>query len=183
MDLDFVRQCQRGDPAALARLVDQVQGPLMGYLCRMTGDRVRAEDALQETMLRALRALPGWKPSGSFEGWLFTIARNCAMDVLRERPMASLDGEEGPGASVAGHEEPAEDRIDRGIMTAKLQEALAGLPKDQREVVSLRMYGGLSFKEIAKMTGCPLNTALGRMRYALLNLKKVLEGEVLEERP
>ena len=82
MDLDFVRQCQRGDPAALAKLVDQVQGPLMGYLCRMTGDRVRAKDALQDTMLRALRALPDWKPSGSFEGWLFTIARNCAMALL-----------------------------------------------------------------------------------------------------
>ncbi|MEK7467472.1 MAG: sigma-70 family RNA polymerase sigma factor [Planctomycetota bacterium] len=181
MDLDFVRQCQRGDPAALARMVDQVQGPLMGYLCRMMGDRVRAEDALQDTMLRALRALPDWRPTGSFEGWLFAIARNCAMDLLRERKMASLDGEERPGDSVPGTEESAEDRVDRGILTGHLQEALAGLPQEQREVVSLRMYGGLSFKEIAKVTGCPLNTALGRMRYALLNLKKTLSGVVVEE--
>lgn len=103
------------------------------------------------------------------------------MDILRQKPMVSLDGEERPGDSVPGTEESAEDRVDRGIMAGHLREALAGLPEEQREVVSLRMYGGLSFKEIAKVTGCPLNTALGRMRYALLNLKKALSGVVVEE--
>ncbi|MCE9583541.1 MAG: sigma-70 family RNA polymerase sigma factor [Planctomycetes bacterium] len=183
MDLDFVRKCQRGDPAALAELVDQMQGPLTGYLIKMTRDRVRAEDALQETMLRALRALPDWKPTGSFEGWFFTIARNCAMDILRERPMVSLDGEERPGDAIPGTDEAPEERVDRAILGGRLREALDGLPVEQREVVSLRVYGGLSFKEIAKVTGCPLNTALGRMRYALLNLKKVLAGVVVEESP
>jgi len=181
MDLDAIRACQKGDPAALARFVDQVQGPLLGYLCRMVGDRGRAEDALQETLLRALRALPKWRPEGSFEGWLFTIARNCAMDLLRERPVVSLDGEDRPGDSIAGEDDPPDERVDRAILTGRLHEALAGLPPEQREVVSLRVYGGLSFKEIAKSTGCPINTALGRMRYALLNLKKALAGAGVEE--
>lgn len=181
MDPADIRACQHGDPQALARFAAQFQGPLMGYLCRMIGDRGRAEDALQETLLRALRALPAWKPEGSFEGWLFTIARNCAFDILRQRPMASLDGEDRPGDSIAGEEEAPEDRVDRAILTGRLQEALAGLPQEQREVVSLRIYGGLAFREIARLTGCPINTALGRMRYALLNLKKALAGATVEE--
>lgn len=181
MDLDLVRRCQRGDPQALAQFAAQVQGPLFGYLCRMVGDRGRAEDALQDTLLRALRALPGWRPEGSFEGWLFTIARNCAMDILRERPMASLDSEDRPGDAIPGENEPPEERVDRAILTERMREALAGLPPEQREVVSLRIYGGLAFKEIARLVGCPINTALGRMRYALLNLKKALEGATVEE--
>ncbi len=181
MDTDLIRKCQRGDPTALAQMVEQVQGPLTGYLMRMLGDRTRAEDALQETVLKALRALPAWKPEGSFEGWLFAIARNCAMDLLRERRVVSLDGEDRPGDAVAGEGESPADRVDRSILAERLREAMAGLPREQREVVSMRMYGGLSFKEIARASGCSINTALGRMRYALLNLKKAMAGVAAEE--
>lgn len=103
------------------------------------------------------------------------------MDILRERRAVSLDADQRPADPVDVGAEVPGARLDRELMGERVREAVAGLPAEQREVLSLRVYGGMAFREIAKVMRCPLNTALGRMRYALLNLKKALEGAVVEE--
>ncbi len=182
MDPGLVIRSQRGDRAALEALVTALEPNLYGYLLRKVDDEHLAQDLLQEVLLRVVRSLGTFKPERPFESWVFTIAANLCRDYYRNpKRSQSLDAiEDGLKETWVG-EGPA-DAADRAEWKARLPKAVERLPPEQKEVVLLRVYGGMSFQEIADATGCPLNTALGRMRYAILNLRKYL-GVELESRP
>jgi len=170
-----------GDARAFEVLMRRHRTPVFTFLVRQTGDRGRAEDLCQEAFLKVVRAAPGWEKRSSFRTWLFTIARNLAVDEARRlgfRRAEPLD----PDAPVA--EDPAPDRAaDGSLLRPKLLAALEALKPEQREVLLLREYSGLRFAEIAEVTGTPENTVKSRMRYALeaLRTELTLAGVAPEE--
>lgn len=197
---EWIRAAQAGDREALTALLVPYQRPLLSFLFRMLGDRHEAEDLLQETFVRVLRALGGFRPEeaeaattgvhadagadaaadgrcASFARWLFTIAANLARDLRRgRRPHLSLDGRDVEAADA----EDAGLAAEGAELKRSLEEAIAALPEAQREVLLLRVYSGLTFNRIAEILECPLNTALGRMHYALTRLRRTLRPLAVE---
>ena len=173
----------RGDTAALARVVEAYRRPLRGYIARRARGAEDAEECYQETWLRALRGLGRFRRE-HFGAWLFRIARNWLIDEGRKRrPELSVDGpageEEGHtlGDAVASEETRPDEASARRDLGRRIRAASEELPEEQREVFWLRMETGLSFKEIAAVQGCSINTALARMQYALGKMKKLLADE------
>jgi RNA polymerase sigma-70 factor (ECF subfamily) len=184
-DDTLMRRYREGDAPSFEVLLRRHEKAVFSFIVRMVGDRTRAEDLLQETFLRVIRAAQEWEQKAKFTTWLYTIARNICVDAMRResfRKAESLD------AAAAGDPEgdPVGDAMagaavgaDRAAYNARvrpaLEAALQRLPAEQREVFVLREYGGAPFKEIAEMTGVPENTVKSRMRYALEGLRKALE--------
>ncbi len=185
-----------GDARAFATLVQRHRGPVYNFILRFVGHRQRAEDVLQETWLKVVRNSSEWQPKAKFTTWVYTIARNLCVDSARKesfRKTDSLDApvsrDEGDGRSVgelvADEAVQTPDRAAHNVRLRPLiEQALRGLPAEQREVFLLREYQGLGFKEIAEVTGVNENTVKSRMRYALEGLRKRLselgvDGELI----
>jgi RNA polymerase sigma-70 factor, ECF subfamily len=164
-----------GRPDAVEQLIDLYAPRLYGLLRRMTGSPADAEDLLQETCIKMLRALDKYQEGGRFEPWLFSIAANLARDWLRRQGRSMVapaagSQDESQVAAVSG-----EPDVDCGLIQAEqadqLQQALADLSEAEREVVTLRFFSGLSFREIAEMLEIPLGTALARAHRGLKHLR------------
>jgi RNA polymerase sigma-70 factor (ECF subfamily) len=174
---------QAGDPRAFEALMRRHRTPVFSFLLRLTGDRARAEDLLQETFLKVVKAAAGWEERARFSTWLYTISRNLAVDESRRaafRRTETLDASSGadpPVREQAAADDAAPDRAaDAALLRPRLEAALAALPEEQREVFLLREHAGLPFREIAVVTGVPENTVKSRMRYALEGLRTRLEA-------
>jgi len=180
---------ERGDEGAIRALVERHQQRIFGFLLGMVRDRETANDLFQETFFRILSALRSERASytsqNRFLGWAMRIARNAALDHLRSRSRwmdvdqsASEDGvsywdrltDDAPLADQTMH---------RKDQREWLRESIDRLPAEQREVVLLRHESELTFREIADLTGVSINTALGRMRYALINLRRMIPADEL----
>ena len=152
-----------------------------GLLVRITGQTDVAEDLMQEALLRAFRSLDTYRSEGKFRAWIFRIAVNLARDWIRRHPREPATGlDDGSEASAAMPTDTApgpEARLARSEQTRRVEAALVRLPAADREVLLLRYYGDLPFKEIARITGEPLGTVLARSHRALKKL-----GECLPER-
>jgi RNA polymerase sigma-70 factor (ECF subfamily) len=181
-----MRRFKRGDAKAFALLLRQHKKPVYNFCLRMIGDRTGAEDAMQEVFLRVLRSAQDWEKQAKFTTWLYTIARNHCVDLLRRakyRQTASLDqtlGNDEGGSTlqdrVADEGAIAPDRGAESVrLRALLDAALRALPEEQREVFVMREHAGMPFKDIAEVVGVPENTVKSRMRYALEHLRKSLE--------
>jgi RNA polymerase sigma factor (sigma-70 family) len=174
-DLELARAFQKGSEAAAGVLVERHGRPLMAYLRAKSPE---AEDLFQETWLRAFRRIGSFK-GGNFRAWLTVIARNGMIDRSRRRqPTVSLDAHDETGHTLS-------DTLRDGTPTApvrlagqedgeRILERIQALPADQREVFLLRTQQELSFAEIARLLHIPLNTALGRMHYAVTKLRREL---------
>ncbi len=176
---------ERSDELALRTLVERHQDRVYGYLLGMVRDRTVADDLFQETFLRVLSALrserAGYNDQGKFLGWALRIARNAALDHLRLRKRWQ-DVEGTADEDTASFWEQITDdapSADVAMQDTDLRETLRAcidrLPPEQREVVLLRHEAEMTFREIADLTGVSINTALGRMRYALINLRKAMQ--------
>jgi RNA polymerase sigma-70 factor, ECF subfamily len=174
-----------GDARAFEALIRRHRGPVFNFILRLCGDRARAEDLLQETWLKVVRGAQDYQPRARFTTWTYTIARNLCVDSARKerfRVTAPLDA---AGPDVGGEGRTLGERLpssapspERGAHAAELrpllEQALAALPAEQREVFLLREYSGIPFKEIAEVVGVPEPTVKSRMRYALEGLRKRL---------
>jgi RNA polymerase sigma-70 factor (ECF subfamily) len=177
-DAELLFAFRKGDVPALDTLIGRYQGQLHGYLRAMTGSTADADDLFQETWLRVVRN-PGSFRGGAFNAWLWRITRNLLIDRLRRRkPVVSLDDTTAGGTSFAeltpapgpdAGAEAADAELGRQIAAA-----VGRLPPDQREVFLLRTQAGMSFAEIARLRRIPINTALGRMHYAIQRLRQEL---------
>lgn len=175
---ELIPGLQAGRPEAFERLVREYGDRIYRFMKRLAGER-SAEDLTQEVFIRVPRSIESLRPEGRFESWLFTIANNLCIDQARRRkPEASLSdvdeslAPERFASTVRGPLEVLEENERRRA----LLQAVERLPFDQRQVFLLREEAGLSFREIAELTGCPLNTALGRMHYAMEALRKSLKA-------
>ncbi len=172
-----------GDTAAFALLLQRHEKRVFNYILRFIGGDVqRANDCLQETFLKVIKAAPRYKVRAKFTTWLFTIARNQAIDVLRKQRLrrhVSLDHplrEGGPtlGERTAGLALDGFDSADAEQMRRRIELALATLSEVQREVFIMRQFLHLSFREIAETLAISEGTAKSRMRYALEQLRREL---------
>ncbi|MHC5109957.1 MAG: RNA polymerase sigma factor [Planctomycetota bacterium] len=152
---------------ALEHLYDEFSPRLYGFLADLTRDSALGEDLLHELWIRVMDKLPA--RSAPFRPWVFKMARNLAIDACRNRRVRSI--REG----AAGTACPTQGVDPEGPETpSALRRAVADLPLELREVVVLRFYSGLSFRELAAIIGCPLPTASTRLRKALASLKMEL---------
>ncbi len=190
-DEELVRRYKEGDNEAFDALLAKNQDRLFQYICFMTGGNADvADDVFQETWMKAIMAIRDgrYEENGQFGAWLLRIARNIVLDdargkrshrIVRGESVVGKDGELMPDTleCLAGSETDGETQMVKEQEKADVRNMLAMLPDVQREVVVLRMYEEMSFKEIASLTGVSINTALGRMRYAMINLRRMVRQE------
>lgn len=179
------RYVEEADQAAFRTLMDRHQERVFGYLRGMVKDREVANDLFQETFFRVIRALNKERGSytrqGKFLGWVLRIARNAALDHLRARKKWQDIGPSDDGDETAWWDRLPDDAPSALETVQDMEEVdllkacIDRLSPDQREVVLLRHESDLTFREIAELTDCSINTALGRMRYALINLRRMME--------
>jgi RNA polymerase sigma-70 factor (ECF subfamily) len=174
-----------GDAGAFGTLVRRHSPALFAFLLWRLRDRHRAEDVLQDTFLRMLTHLGKYRHSGRLRAWLFSIARNLAIDTERAGGagvLVSTEQAPGEGMPTVGDLLPAPDSTRPDVIAerregyAAARGALADLPASQREVFLMRQ-SGLTFREVARIQKVPLNTALGRMHDAVTRLRKRLKTE------
>ncbi len=173
-DDDLIERHLAGDRTAFEAIVRRHGPALQAYLVARSGQRASAEDAFQDTFLAVLDGLPGYESRGCFRGWLFGVARRRTADLRRA---ASRRREAPLGDGVSGVEPPPEVRAQRAEDARRLGEAVERLSPKLRETYLLRTAANLTFREIAEALGCPLGTALARMRYALDRLRAELSEE------
>jgi RNA polymerase sigma-70 factor (ECF subfamily) len=179
-DDQLLRAFRRGDATALGTLIGRHQRALHGYLQAMCGSRTEADDLFQETWRRVIRNPRSFR-GGAFNAWLWRIARNLLVDRLRRRrPSVSLDDVTEAGTAFADLTPSTEPGPAALLEAAEIGQAVAAavrrLSPDQRDVFLLRTQADLTFAEIAKLRRVPLNTALGRMHYAMQRLRRELGG-------
>ncbi len=182
----LLHRARRRDPEALNEVVELYSPRVFGLLYRLTGTRDVAEDLLQETFLRMVRMIGQYEHRGKFDAWLFRIAANLARDrarrLGRRGEVASLDGTWSDGNSPAadypasGPHDPYE-HLAQQEAKQHLAAGLGRLSDPEREIILLRHYSELSFREIAELLGIPLGTALARAHRALQHLRAELAGE------
>jgi RNA polymerase sigma-70 factor (ECF subfamily) len=164
-----------GDTDNLEALLVSYAPRVHGLLMRLVGRSDVAEDLTQETLLRAFRSFDTYRPEGKFQAWIFRIAVNLARDWIRRRPREPALGlDDGPeptaGAKTTVKEMPPDGAMRQGDRVRRIEAAMARLPQADREVLLMRYYGELAFKDIAHATGEPLGTVLARAHRALAKL-------------
>jgi RNA polymerase sigma-70 factor (ECF subfamily) len=180
-DEHLLQRFRDGDAGAFEVLMRRHRAAIFTFLLRLTGDRPLAEDLLQDSFLRLIGAAPRWEPRARLRTWLYTVARNLAADAARRAVHRRSEPLDAPGEGgrplldgLAG-DDPGPDRsAESARLRRSLLAALSSLPEEQREVFLLREHGGVSFAEIAEITGAPVPTVKSRMRYALEGLRRRL---------
>lgn len=182
-DAELIERYANGDSVAFDELYGRYRERVYGYLNRLfIGRPDRADDAFQQTWIKVIRNLSRYNNRERFFAWVSRIAHNVAMDYYRsERRRDQNESVDNlPEIADSASNTPL-SQLSRRELEMALRQAVAQLPPEQREVFLARQ-DDVSFKEIAKIQGCSLNTALGRMRYALRNLRELLGRETYDER-
>ncbi|MBS6458577.1 MAG: sigma-70 family RNA polymerase sigma factor [Alistipes sp.] len=175
----------QGDRSAISRLIERHTRRVRDYIRMMVKDNDVADDILQETFIKAVRVIDEgrYTDNGKFLSWILRIAHNQVIDHFRAQKQNRQVNESNAGYNVLGTlrfaEKNVEDRMVADQIEADVRSLVEMLPDEQREVVMMRYFSGLSFKEIAEQTDVSINTALGRMRYALINLRKMIREKNL----
>lgn len=172
----LMAQIAAGDTAALGRLYDLFSSLAYGLAQRMLGDAALAQDAVQEAFLAVWRHAQQFDPQrGTLRAWLLTVVHHRCITVLRGRRSSALEDPLDEESAVTGSDEVWE-RVARGLDALDIQRAMTGLPEEQREVVRLAYFVGLTHPQIAAQLDVPLGTVKGRMRLALRKLRDALVG-------
>jgi RNA polymerase sigma factor (sigma-70 family) len=176
-DSELLLRYQQGNEGAFEVLVHRHKSRIFTAIYLIVKDRYRAEDLLQETFIKAVNTIKGgrYNEEGKFLPWISRIAHNLAIDAYRKSrryPEIVLEDNSRLFNSMNFAEDSAESAQIQQDTQARLRELIKELPPEQKQVLVMRHYMDMSFQEIADRTGVSINTALGRMRYALINLRK-----------
>ena len=179
-DQNLVKQYVQGNEACLEMLINRHKNRIFTTIILIVKDSYIAEDLFQETFIKIINNLKKGKynEEGKFLPWAMRIAHNMAIDYFRKmKRMPTITDSSGDDVfrTIKIAVENREEQIIRTEKEDMVRFAINRLPEEQRQVLILRHYGNLSFKEIAAMTDVSINTALGRMRYALTNMRKIME--------
>jgi len=185
-DQDLVQAYLQGDQSAIEKLIRRHRSKVYTYILLTIKNQQLAEDLFQETFIKVIQSLRDgkYRDNGRFLSWVIRISHNLIIDHFRkEKQMNSVSNDDSEvdlfnSKKLSDHN--IEELIVNNQIRSEIRLLINELPDDQREVVLLRHYGGLSFKEIAEQTEVSINTALGRMRYALINLRKLIKEKDLE---
>ena len=178
-DQQLIQLYTQGNAEALSTLVYRHKDKLYTSIYLLVKDKYLAEDFFQDTFFRIIDMLNAGKynDEGKFLAWAIRIAHNLCIDHFRKvkrTPIIKTSDDRNLFDALHFSEPGAEEAIMWSETSNKVTKMLEMLPEDQREVIVMRHYADLSFKEIAALTNCSINTALGRMRYGLLNLRKMM---------
>jgi RNA polymerase sigma-70 factor (ECF subfamily) len=184
-DDELIRQYQGGEESAIGELLERHKKKVFSYILNVVRDKNVAEDIFQETFFKVIKTLKNqqYNSEGKFIQWVVRIAHNLTIDYFRQNQRISTiskikkrDGKVVDVFDVIKVEDAShEDIIVKHQIRKDIRKLIDTLPQEQKEVVILRHYYDMSFKEIADMTNVSINTALGRMRYALINLRRLAE--------
>lgn len=166
-----------GNENAFELLVTRHKNKVFTTILLIVKDTETAEDLLQDTFIKAIHTMKGgrYNEEGKFSSWICRIAHNLAIDFFRKEkrsPMINIDDNSNIFNTLSFSEESIESIQIKEETHERLRELIQQLPEAQKEVLIMRHYADMSFQEIAETTGVSINTALGRMRYALINLRK-----------
>lgn len=179
-DAVLVTNYIQGDENALTLLINRHQSRIFSFIYSKIPDRDLCNDIFQDTFIKVIKTLKSksYNEEGKFLPWVMRIAHNLIIDHFRrtkKMPMFRETEEFSIFSIMSDNSLTVENKIIRDQVEVDLRKIIEELPADQKEVLVMRMYQDMSFKEISETTGVSINTALGRMRYALLNIRKVIE--------
>jgi len=183
-DQELIHLYISGNEAGLTELIRRYQSKIYTSIYLLVKDEYLAEDIFQDTFIKVINTLKAGKynEEGKFLPWVARIAHNLVIDHFRREKRTPLvnNGEDFDIFDVLGqYDESTEERMIREQTYADLKKLIHLLPSEQKEVLIMRHYGDLSFKQIADITDVSINTALGRMRYALNNLRRMMLSKEL----
>lgn len=170
-----------GDQSAISQLIDKHSKRVLDYIRMMVKDNEIADDIFQETFIKVVRFIDEgrYTDSGKFLSWVLRIAHNQVIDHFRHTKQLNNVTESEAGYDILNSKTMFDPNVEEKIVTVQIEEDLRKLidllPEEQKEVVMMRYYAGLSFREISEQTEVSINTALGRMRYALINLRRMAD--------
>lgn len=180
-DYELILKFIDGEKLCFEELIHRHKNKVFAYISLYIRDHALAEDIFQDTFLKVIQSVKGGKyvDNGKFISWVMRIAHNLIIDHFRRIKQMNTISNDNYESDIFNSRKFAEDNVEDDMIKRQIQKdvrrMISHLPDDQREVVILRHYAGLSFKEIAEITEVSINTALGRMRYALINMRKLME--------
>ena len=179
-DSQLIASYQSGNELALKTLILRYEKRLFSYILISVKSKELAEDIFQDTFIKVINTIRSgnYRDEGKFFQWVMRIANNLKIDYYRKMqrlPVFEGNGEYDIFDLLSTREDSVEQKIVKEQIFADLHRVVELLPEEQKEVLNMRIYQDYSFKEIAELTGVCINTALGRMRYALINLRKIIE--------
>jgi RNA polymerase sigma-70 factor (ECF subfamily) len=184
-DNSLVQQFVDGNQSAIEVLISRHKKRVFTYIYLVVKDHHLAEDIFQDTFIKVIRSLKSgrYTENGKFISWVLRISHNLIIDHFRKEKLLNTTSNDDMSVDLFNSprysEENIEDKLIYDQITCDVRLLIDELPDDQREVIMMRLYQGLSFKEISDLTDVSINTALGRMRYALINLRKLIEKKNL----
>jgi RNA polymerase sigma-70 factor (ECF subfamily) len=179
-DLDLINEYLNGNQSALEALINRHHKKLFSYILMLVKDKELAEDIFQDTFYKVILTLKSgnYKEEGKFLSWIMRIAHNLVIDFFRKDkkiPVVENNEEYDIFNTIKIYDESYEEKIIKEQIDNDVKRLIDYLPEEQKEVLIMRHYKELSFKEIADLTNVSINTALGRMRYALINMRKIID--------
>ena len=185
-DEELVVCYAQGNNAAFDTLLGRYKSSVYSYIYYIVQDKELAEDIFQETFVKVIVTIKqgGYTENGKFKAWIMRIAHNLVIDSFRQERSENTISNDEVEVDLFNNrdlcEETIEDSLVRRQVLSDVRKLVKHLPDNQREVLEVRYCQDLSFKEIADLTGVSINTALGRMRYAILNMRRMAEENHME---
>lgn len=178
-DQELISMYQNGNSEAISTLVTRHKDKIFTSIYLLVKDKYLAEDIFQDAFIKVIDTINGgrYNEEGKFLPWVMRIAHNLCIDHFRKvkrSPSIKTSDDRDIFEVLNFSEAGVDEKIIRGQSNATVRKMLDMLPQDQKEVIIMRHFADLSFREIAKLTDCSINTALGRMRYGLINLRKMM---------
>ena len=180
-DYELIQRFIKGEQSCFEEIIHRHKNKVFAYISLYIRDQALVEDIFQDTFLKVIQSVKSGKyyDNGKFLSWVMRIAHNLIIDHFRRTKQMNTTSNDDYESDIFNSKKFSEDNIEDTLIKRQIQKdvrmLIGHLPDDQKEVVILRHYAGLSFKEIADITDVSINTALGRMRYALINMRKIME--------
>ncbi len=181
----MVKRFTEGDKSAIELLINRHKNRVFTYIILIVRNQQLAEDIFQDTFIKVIKSLEEgkYKDNGKFVSWVIRIAHNLTIDHFRKEKQINTFSNEDYETDIFNSKRLSDGTIEDSLVEKQIVKEvrllIEELPEDQKQVILLRHYGGMSFKEIAEQTNVSINTALGRMRYALINLRKLIDQKNL----
>jgi RNA polymerase sigma-70 factor (ECF subfamily) len=180
-DYELIQRFIKGEQTCFEQIIHRHKNKVFAYISLYIRDQALAEDLFQDTFMKVIQSVKTGKyqDNGKFISWVMRIAHNLIIDHFRRIKQMNTISNDDYESDLFNSRKFSDSTIEDDMIKRQIQKdvrnMISHLPEDQREVVILRHYAGLSFKEIAEITEVSINTALGRMRYALINMRKIME--------